>query len=225
MTAYSEEWELFNINFKSTMATAKLLGLVKPYNPEIFKNIRDLYYNNIPAVILLLANDFVQENCYSRAQLLAYAFKDEKTEVIVANVDGLKLNPVYKEQYLQGKLKSNYKEHSYVRRLEDDGKYWIYDTSLGLAMEEHIYNSIQHPEIISISGNKIYPARINLRTVTGQRLAEKGYYIKDTIDAVRETCSTVREEYRNVLLHELAEIEKLIDANSNVTNNANKVQK
>lgn len=225
MTAYSEEWELFNINFKSTMATAKLLGLVKPYNPEIFKNIRDLYYNHIPAVVLLLANDFVQENCYSRAQLLAYAFKDEKTEVIVANVDGLKLNPTYKELYLQGKLKSNYKEHSYVRRLEDDGKYWIYDTSLGIALEEHIYNSIQHPEIISISGNKIYPGRINLRSITGQQLAKKGDYIKDTIDAVRETCSTVREEYKDILLHELSEIEKLIDANSKVETTINKAQK
>ena len=221
MDSYNEQWELYKINFKSYMSSGKLLEKIKPFDEEIITNLRDLYYNSMPAVVLLLGKDFAQENCHTRAKLLAYAFKDDNYEVITANVDGLKYNPEYVTGYLSGKLKSNYKEHSYVRRLEKDGKYWIYDTSLGLKIEEDLYNAMQNPEILSVSRKEIDLRLLGLKHYNKNKIIERSYFIKDTIDAVKETVEPVREEYRDILNSELRRIENIIDSSKEIEKVAN----
>ena len=41
-----------------------------------------------------------------------------------------------KNIFEDGELDENYANHYYLRRLEEDGKYWIYDPSLGVKIEE-----------------------------------------------------------------------------------------
>ena len=217
METYNDQWELYKINFKSSMATGKLLDKIKLIDKEYITNLRDIYYNSIPAVVLLLGKDYVQENCHTRAQLLAYAFRDDNYEIITANIDGLKYNPVYIKGYLSGKLKSNYKEHSYVRRLEKDGKYWIYDTSLGLKIEEDLYNSMQHPEILSVSRKEVSLRTLGMKYYSRNKIIERSYFISDTVDAVKETVEPIRDEYAEILFGELRRIEDIMNSSNEIS--------
>ena len=216
MSTIQDEWELYGINLKNYIFYGKIKGLIKPFEKEIFHNIRDLFYNNIPAVVLLLDDDFVQGNCYSRAKLLAYAFKDNNYEVITANVDGLKLNPANIQRFISRQVDSDYQKHCYIRRLEDDGRYWIYDTSQGVKIEESLYRVMQNPEVLEIAKPKISLNDLNLRCITGQKLAERGKYIKDTIVSIRETCNQISEEFKPESSKELNEIERIREENKKV---------
>ena len=141
MPIYTKEWSNYVANYKSLYTYGDIMGLIKPYDEELFKNIRNFYYNNIPAVMLLLDYDFAQGHCYERAKLLKYIFKDDDCTIITADIDHLRYNPIYIEKHINGELGDNYSEHCYIRRFEKDCRMWIYDTSLGYATVEVLYNS------------------------------------------------------------------------------------
>jgi len=230
MSIIQEEWYLHNANFKSYMSSGKAIGLIKPFdNKEIFKNIRNVFCNNIPASALILVKDFAQEYRFSSAKLLAYAFQDKNSEVVTATIDAYRLNPKCRLKYLNGELDENYANHYYVRRLEKDGKYWIYDPTLGVKIEENLYNSMQNPIVIKTS-QKTSLDGLCFSQISGEALVEKEDDIKDAIYSIREACPPVgeeykaesykadessihiREEYVQILLDELDAIEKEIDA-------------
>jgi len=56
--------------------------------------LRNIYYGGLPASILLLHSDMSNGKCYDRAPLLAYAL-DCDYEVVYANINNIKLNPLY----------------------------------------------------------------------------------------------------------------------------------
>ena len=205
-------WELYNINFRSLMAQGKILERIETFDSEIFKKIRNLYYNNIPAVVLLLENDFVQGKCFERSKLLAYALRSESCEIVTAKIDGLKYNPEYIKAYEAGQVDDNYATHCYVRRKEKDGKTWVYDTSMGLKLEESLYNMMQHPEIISIEKAPKKPQSTGLREYNEAKLVEKSFYIQDTINLMKVHSIPIREEYRSILINELNQIDSKLNS-------------
>lgn len=213
MTIDKDQWELYNINYRSLMAQGETLERIKLYDESIYENIKYLYYNYIPAVVLLLENNFVKGECYKRSKLLAYALNNENSEIIKAKIDGLKYNPKYAEKYEN----DDYAIHYYVRTTEEDGKTWVYDTSMGLKIDESLYNMMQHPEILSIEKGPFKTDSLGLNIYKNSKLKTKAYYIKDSIDKLKFdyifklNYTPVKEEYRNVIIEELCKIEKMLD--------------
>lgn len=213
MTIDKDQWELYNINYRSLMAQGETLERIKLYDESIYENIKYLYYNYIPAVVLLLENSFVIGECYKRSKLLAYALNNENSEIIKAKIDGLKYNPKYAEKYEN----DDYAIHYYVRTTEEDGKTWVYDTSMGLKIDESLYNMMQHPEILSIEKGPFKTDSLGLNIYKNSKLKTKAYYIKDSIDKLKFdyifkfNYTPVKEEYRNVIIEELRKIENMLD--------------
>lgn len=213
MTIDKDQWELYNINYRSLMAQGETLEKIKLYDESIYENIKYLYYNYIPAIVLLLENSFVIGECYKRSKLLAYALNNENSEIIKAKIDGLKYNPKYAEKYEN----DDYAIHYYVRTTEEDGKTWVYDTSMGLKIDESLYNMMQHPEILSIEKGPFKTDSLGLNIYKNSKLKTKAYYIKDSIDKLKFdyifkfNYTPVKEEYRNVIIEELRKIENMLD--------------
>ena len=213
MTIDKDQWELYNINYRSLMAQGETLERIKLYDESIYENIKYIYYNYIPAVVLLLENSFVIGECYKRSKLLAYALNNENSEIIKAKIDGLKYNPKYAEKYEN----DNYAIHYYVRTTDEDGKTWVYDTSMGLKIDESLYNMMQHPEILSIEKGPFKTDSLGLNIYKNSKLKTKAYYIEDSIDKLKFdyifkfNYTPVKEEYRNVIIEELCKIEKMLD--------------
>ena len=212
MTIDKDQWELYNINYRSLMAQGETLEKIKLYDESIYENIKFIYYNYIPAIVLLLENNFVQGECYKRSKLLAYALNNENSEIIKAKIDGLKYNPKYAEKYEN----DDYAIHYYVRTTED-GKTWVYDTSMGLKIDESLYNMMQHPEILSIEKGPFKIDGLGLNIYKNSKLKTKAGYIEDSIDNLKFNYiykfnyTPVKEEYRNVIIEELCKIEKMLD--------------
>ena len=211
MSIYTREWSNYVANYKSLYAYGDISGLIKLYDEEFLKSIRNLYYNNIPAVMLLLDYDFVQGHCYERAKLLKYIFRDDDCTVITADIDHLKYNPKNIEKNINGELGDNYSEHCYVRRFEDDGRMWIYDTSLGYAVVEVLYKDMQHPEIKEERRTPVTLEEIGIKEYTGEDLLKEKDNILKRIPSLREKLNPVKEEYRTMALHELDIIEKSLN--------------
>ena len=212
MTIDKDQWELYNINYRSLMAQGETLEKIKLYDESIYENIKFIYYNYIPAIVLLLENNFVQGECYKRSKLLAYALNNENSEIIKAKIDGLKYNPKYAEKYEN----DDYAIHYYVRTTED-GKTWVYDTSMGLKIDESLYNMMQHPEILSIEKGPFKIDGLGLNIYKNSKLKTKAGYIEDSIDNLKFNYiykfnyTPVNAEYRKVIIEELCKIEKMLD--------------
>lgn len=210
MSIYNESWETYKKNYQSVIPYGKIMGLVKPYEDEIFQKLRDHYQSNlIPAFLLLLDNHLVQKHCYERAKLMAYAL-DGNCEVITANVDGIKYNPVYLEKYLNGELSDNYAEHCYVRHKDSDGIVWIYDTSMGYKIQEGLYEKLQKPEITSISRDKVLLEDLDLTIYND--ISEIVDSLRITLDPLKQVVIPVKSEYRDLIEHEFKVLEEKMDS-------------
>ena len=207
MGIYEQEWKDYETRYKNLMTWGTYVGLVQIFDDSLFTQARDLYYNNVPAVLLLLENNLVQKHCYDRAKLLAYILNDPEAEVVVANIEGLKYNPLCLGKYLVGKLGDNYAEHCFVRRKEKDGRVWIYDTSLGLKVEEGLYKDIQKPEILSKSKKPIKLDEIGIKKYTREDLNENKDYIRSIISAYIDDLNPISKDYRDLMKKELKVIE------------------
>jgi len=115
---------------------------MKPYSEELIEKLRNVWYDGIPASVLLLCRSLSDGHCYDRAILMSTAFLDEPGDVsmVYAAVADLKFNPHYIR-------KGSNPEHCYVDRITEDGKHFIYDTSMGFVYKRWIYRLIYHPKI------------------------------------------------------------------------------
>lgn len=210
MGLFDKQWLNYLNNYKNLMAYGTFVGLVEPFDEEIFKRLRNVYYNNIPAVLLLLDNNLVQRHCYERARLIAYGLNADEFEVVTANIDGLKYNPSCLEKYITGKIGENYAEHCYVKA-KKDGRVWVYDTSLGYRVESGLYEDIQKPEIKSTSREPIDLEEIGIKEYNDEELMDNSIEIRNNIEILKETLYPVKEEYKELILRELKEIDKKLN--------------
>lgn len=123
-------------------------GLITPYDDELIQNLRNIYYGSIPASIILLSNSLCNGFCYDRALLLSRVFLDSDDDVnlIYADVDSIKLNPLYKNE-------KNY-EHCIVERITKDNLHLIYDISTGLVYDKYIYWLLERPKVGKINNKQ-----------------------------------------------------------------------
>lgn len=194
-------WKNYCNNFTSLMQYGKIQGLVKKYDEELLNNLRNIYCGGIPATILLLDYNLAQRHCYDRARLISLGFTDHNSKVICADVDGLKYNPKYIEKHENGVLGNNYANHCFLERHED-GRDWVYDTSLGYAIEKTLYYKIQHPEItheesFTESLDYIYNLLLSDDNIKSSK------YVTGIIKEIENNQRPVQECYREQLKKEI----------------------
>lgn len=209
-----EKWKSYKNRYQAWMAEGLINYEIKTYEEIIFYQARSLFYDNVPVILLLLDKNLVQEHCYERAKLMAYMLHDKHTEVVVAEIDSIKYNPIYIQKYLINQLDDNYSVHSYVRRKEGSNV-WVYDTSRGLKIKENIYDKIEDPKILSVSSKPIDLNEIGIKKYFPEDLVANAEDIKMKISILREQLEPINEDYRELILKELEIIEKRLDSLTN----------
>lgn len=118
---------------------------IRLYTEEEIVKARDIYFEGLPASIILLSTYLCNGRCYDRAFLAARLFlDDENTEdlkLLYADVDSLRLNPMY--------INDNNLEHCVLYRKTKDGKRLIYDTSAGYIFNSEEWAKLENPTNIS----------------------------------------------------------------------------
>lgn len=122
--------------------------MIAPYDDELIKKLRNVYYGSIPASIILLTNSLCNGFCYDRALLLSKVFLNTEDDVnlIYADVDSIKLNPLY--------INEKSYDHCIVERITKDKIHLIYDTSTGLVYDKSLYWLLERLKIRKINNKQ-----------------------------------------------------------------------
>ncbi len=136
-------WKIYNYYYGFILLWGIKRGFIRLYDEELIEKLRGIYYNNIPASVLLLCKFLTNGKCYDRAFLMSKAFlrDDGDVNIVCASIADLRLNPTY--------LCKAQSEHYFVERITKDGKHYIYDTSDGLRYEKWIYWLANFPKVKS----------------------------------------------------------------------------
>ena len=136
-------WREFKIRKYGLLSYGLRNGLIRSYTQEEIDKFRDIYYDGVPASIILLTMRLTNGLRYDGSALLSRAFldSDDRVRLICLNIDSLRLNPNN-----DGSLV----EHCVVERVTSTGEILIYDASQGLVFSKIWYWQIEKPEITSI---------------------------------------------------------------------------
>lgn len=126
-------------------------GLIRAYDNKLIENLRHIYYGGLPASILLLHDKSSNEYCYDRGTLITLGFDDDDFQVVDADIDSLRLNPQYIDEYRSGKGSEHFGNHCFAERMVKDGTTLVYDTSIGLIFEKSLYYKLENPKITKIN--------------------------------------------------------------------------
>lgn len=126
------KWDIHQKKHKMLMIYGFQHGLIFPYDEELIKKLRNVYYGGIPASIILLSNGMSNGHCYDRALLMSRAFLNDEDDVnlLYGDIDSLKLNPNFISD------SPHYADHCFVERITKDGRHLIYDTSCGFIFDK-----------------------------------------------------------------------------------------
>ncbi len=142
-----KKWELHEKKYKLLLEYGAKKGLIKVYDEKLIADLRQVYYKGLPVSILILHKWLSNGHCFDRALLISLGFNDDDFQVITANVDSLRLNPYYIDEYQKNKISNDYATHRFAQRIKKDGTTWIYDTSIGLIFDKELYSKIENPRI------------------------------------------------------------------------------
>ena len=143
-------WKLYEFYSKWLLLWGLDKGYIQPYNEELIKRLRGIYYGGIPASVLLLCLGITNGNCYDRALLLSRVFLEDDGDVrlVYAAVADLKFNPIYANN------KDSDADHCFVERITKDGRHFIYDTSCGFIFDKKIYWLMENPKLRHINSKE-----------------------------------------------------------------------
>lgn len=142
-----KKWEIHQKKIDKMLVWGAKRGLVRTYDEELLNNLREYNYGGCPATILLLHRGLANGFCYDRGTLVALGFGEDDFNILYGDIDSIKLNPKYIEEYRSGKNSERYADHCVAERIDKDGNHWIYDTSLGLIYLKEFYWLLEHPKI------------------------------------------------------------------------------
>ena len=134
-----KKWDRHNKRFHKLLLWGAKHGLVRPYDEDLMNRLREYNYGGLPATILLLHRGMANGHCYDRGTLVSLGFGDDDFNILYGDVDSIKLNPSYLEQFRGEKGREHYADHCVAERIDEYGVHWIYDTSIGLVFEKHLY--------------------------------------------------------------------------------------
>lgn len=140
-------WDLHNYKLNRLLMWGLSNGYITLYGDILIKRLRNIYYEGVPASIILLSKSLCNGNCYDRAKLMSRAFLEEEGDVslVYASVNSLKLDP-----QLINCNNPKYAEHCVVERVTKNGHHLIYDTSSTLVYDKRLYWLMEHPKVRKI---------------------------------------------------------------------------
>ena len=138
--------ELFNYGVKH--------GLISTYDKKLIENLRRIYCGGIPASILLLHGKLSNGYCYDRGKLVTLGFENDDFQVVDADIDSLRLNPKYIDEYRTGNGSEHFANHCFAERTLKDGKTLVYDTSVGLVFEKNLYYKLENSKITNVKNKE-----------------------------------------------------------------------
>lgn len=171
----------------------------------MLEKLREVYYEGIPASIILLAPKLCNGHCYDRALLLTHAFKEEEFRLVDANINAIRLQPNYIEKARDkdtGELRKNYATHCFVEKTEKDGSVWVYDTTAMVAIEKELYYQMQDPEIIKINSKQVTESYFEYLETEKADIDRDKYSAVIIIPSI-EAAITDKDPYREVLKREI----------------------
>ena len=144
------KWKIHCYKQKKLLIYGLKNGLIVPYDDELIKKLRDVYYGALPASIILLSNGLTNGYCYDSALLMSQAFLDDEGDVqlLYAAIDSLQLNPRFISD------RPMYADHCIVERITREGKHLIYDTSTGFIYDKKIYWLMENPRVRKINNKE-----------------------------------------------------------------------
>src|SRR5574344_1076173 len=153
MTTKLEEcqWKLYKRKYDLLFNYGLKKGLITSYDNQLLENLRHIYYAGIPASILLLNGHLCNGHCYDMGTLITLGFDDDDFQVVDADVDSIRLNSQFINEY--EKIK-NFANHCFAERILKDGKTLVYDTSVGLVFEKSLYYKLENPHITKVNDKK-----------------------------------------------------------------------
>lgn len=137
-------WMEFKIRKYELLSYGLRNGLIRSYTQEEIDKFRGIYYEGVPASIILLTMHLTNGYCYDRSTLLSRAFldSDDGVHLIYLNIDSLRLNPKNDDSLV---------EHCVVERVTSIGERLIYDAAQGLVFSKNLYWQIENPEVTCIT--------------------------------------------------------------------------
>lgn len=140
-----EKWVSWRKKEYDLMVNGLKNGTVRLYSEEEIIKGREIYFEGLPASIILLSTYLCNGRCYDRAFLAASLFLDDEDTIdlklLYADVDSLRLNPKY--------VNEKSFEHCVLFRQTKDGKNLIYDTSAGYVFDSKEWAKLESPTNIS----------------------------------------------------------------------------
>lgn len=140
-----EKWVAWRKKEYNLMLEGIKNGTIRIYNEDEIIKGREIYFEGLPASIILLSTYLCNGRCYDMSFLVARLFlKDENTtdlKLIYADVASLRLNPKY--------INDSDLEHCVLYRKTKDGKKLIYDTSAGYVFNVEEWVKLESPTNMS----------------------------------------------------------------------------
>lgn len=144
-------WELYKKKYDILFNYGVKHGLINTYDKKLIENLRHIYSGGVPASILLLHSKLSNGHCYDIGRLVTLGFGDDDFEVVNADINSLKLNPRYIDEYKYENGSEHFANHCFAERTLKDGTTWVYDTSIGLVFEKSLYYKMENPKITKVS--------------------------------------------------------------------------
>ena len=145
------KWKLHKKKYDILFDYGVKHGLIRSYDNQLIENLRHIYYGGLPASILLLHGKLSNGYCYDRGTLITLGFGNDDFQVVDSDIDSLKLNPQFIDEYRYNNLSEHYPNHCFAERTTSDGITWVYDTSVGLVFEKSLYYKMQNPKITKVN--------------------------------------------------------------------------
>ena len=95
----NQRWEKYLIRYNELFELGLQTDRIKMYDSNLIAKMRSVSYQGLPLSLILLSPEICQGFCYQSVLLLAKALKDSKYQVVTADIDMLRLNPYYLEQF------------------------------------------------------------------------------------------------------------------------------
>lgn len=206
----NERWNLYQEKYRSLFNYGVENGLIRLYSDYLIEALRNVYYGGMPASIVLLCNDACNGFCYDRSLLLSLALEDDDYQMVEADIDSLRLNPIYIAENEECENKS-YAEHCYIEAKGGDGSVWVFDTSIGLVIEKGLYEEMQHPKVNRVFDKKTVMGFHDYRELKESDIEREKYTLPLVMPSYDAVASKGQPYYRDRIKEEIEYYKKFID--------------
>ena len=187
-----KKWFEYRLFLQRKLYNGLKNGYITLYDDELIKKLRNIYFEGVPASVILLCKRLSDKLCLNMSHLMASAFLDDEEEVKLLHitVDALRLNAELISLNIPA-----YAEHFVIQRTTKNGTF-IYDTSTGYIYNKDLYWEMQNPEVIKVIGKEEILNYLNSNKRFQKGLAEEDLSkAKQIISIIEMDYNYLEEKY------------------------------